>query len=168
MEINEAQEKFIQSWGTLGQQWGINRTMAQVQALLLISPEPLSAEEIMAKLNISRGNANMNIRALIDWGIVYKEHKPGERKEFFRSEKDIWEVAKQVMMQRRKRELEPVIKVLGEVKEVEGDKNNAEVKEFELMIDRIERFASKSNKSLDYMMKADEHWFFGTFMKLFK
>ena len=168
MEIKEAQDKFIQAWGTLGQQWGINRTMAQVQALLLVSPEPLSAEDIMEKLNISRGNANMNVRALIDWGVVYKEHKPGERKEFFRAEKDIWEVAKQVMLQRRKRELEPVVKLLGEVKNVGGDKNDVEVKEFELMMDRLDKFSTKADKSLEFMMKADEHWFFGTFMKVFK
>ena len=168
MEIKEAQERFIQAWGTLGQQWGINRTMAQVQALLLVSPEPLSAEDIMEKLSISRGNANMNVRALIDWGVVFKEHRPGERKEYFRAEKDIWEVAKQVMLQRRKRELEPVIKLLSEIREVEGDKNEAEIKEFELMMDRIDRFSNRADKSLESMMKADEHWFLGTFMKAFK
>ncbi|MBL4705975.1 MAG: transcriptional regulator [Flavobacteriales bacterium] len=168
MEIKEAQERFIQAWGTLGQQWGINRTMAQVQALLLVSPEPLSAEDIMEKLSISRGNANMNVRALIDWGVVFKEHRPGERKEYFRAEKDIWEVAKQVMLQRRKRELEPVIKLLSEIREVEGDKNEAEIKEFELMMDRIDRFSNRADKSLEFMMKADEHWFLGTFMKAFK
>jgi DNA-binding transcriptional regulator GbsR (MarR family) len=168
MEIKEAQEKFIQTWGTLGQQWGINRTMAQVQALLLIAPEPLCAEDIMSKLNISRGNANMNVRALIDWGVVFKEHKPGERKEFFRAEKDIWEVAKQVMLQRRKRELAPVIKLISDVKQVDGDKNDGELKEFELMMDRLDKFSEKADKSLSFMMRADEHWFVGTFMKAFK
>ena len=66
MELDQGKEKFIQSWGTLGSNWGINRTMAQVHALLLICPEALTAEEIMEQLKISRGNANMNIRALID------------------------------------------------------------------------------------------------------
>ena len=168
MNITEAQDKFIQAWGTLGQQWGINRTMAQIQALLLLAPEPLSADEIMSKLNISRGNANMNVRALIDWGVAYKEHKPGERKEYFRAEKDIWEVAKRVMLQRRKRELEPVVKLLGEVKEINGDKNDMEIKEFELMVDRLNKFTTKVDKSMEFMMRADEHWFLSTFMKTFK
>ncbi len=168
MNITEAQDKFIQAWGTLGQQWGINRTMAQIQALLLLAPEPLSAEEIMRELNISRGNTNMNVRALIDWGVAYKEHKPGERKEYFRAEKDIWEVAKRVMLQRRKRELEPVVKLLGEVKEINGDKNDIEIKEFELMVDRLNKFTTKVDKSMEFMMRADEHWFLSTFMKTFK
>jgi DNA-binding transcriptional regulator GbsR (MarR family) len=168
MNITEAQDKFIQAWGTLGQQWGINRTMAQIQALLLLAPEPLSADEIMSKLNISRGNANMNVRALIDWGVAYKEHKPGERKEYFRAEKDIWEVAKRVMLQRRKRELEPVVKLLGEVKEINGDKNDIEIKEFELMVDRLNKFTTKVDKSMEFMMRADEHWFLSTFMKTFR
>ncbi len=168
MNITEAQDKFIQAWGTLGQQWGINRTMAQIQALLLLAPEPLSADEIMSKLNISRGNANMNVRALIDWGVAYKEHKPGERKEYFRAEKDIWEVAKRVMLQRRKRELEPVVKLLGEVKESNVDKNDIEIKEFELMVDRLNKFTTKVDKSMEFMMRADEHWFLSTFMKTFR
>ena len=66
MDLQEGKEKFIQSWGALGSSWGVNRTMAQIHALLLISPEPMSAEEIMEELKISRGNANMNIRALIE------------------------------------------------------------------------------------------------------
>ena len=83
MEFKESKEKFIQSWGVLGSSWGINRTMAQIHALLLISPEILSTEEIMDELQISRGNANMNIRGLMDWGIVTKHFKTGERKDFF-------------------------------------------------------------------------------------
>ena len=168
MNITEAQEKFIQAWGTLGQQWGVNRTMAQIQALLLVAPEPLHAEEIMERLSISRGNANMNVRALIDWGIAYKEHKSGERKEYFRAEKDKWEVAKRVTLERRKRELEPIVKLLDEVKQITGDKNDAEIKEFELMVDRLDKFANKVDKSLEYVIRADEHWFLSTFMKAFK
>ena len=112
MKYQEAKEKFIQTWGTLGSNWGINRTMAQVHALLLISPNAMSADEIMAELQISRGNANINIRSLIDWGLVKKELKAGERKEFFRAEKDMWKTALQIMRERRKRELAPLKEVL--------------------------------------------------------
>src|SRR3954471_20846731 len=97
MELKEAKDKFLNAWGTLGSNWGINRTMAQIHALLLISPNSLSAEEIMEDLKISRGNANMNLRDLIDWGLIYKEIKAGERKEFFHAEKDIWKAAKQII-----------------------------------------------------------------------
>ena len=115
MELQQGKEKFIQSWGTLGTNWGINRTMAQVHALLLISPRALTAEEIMEQLKISRGNANMNIRALIDWNLVHKELKPGERKEYFSAEKDMWEVVRQIIIHRKKKELEPMLKLAFEV-----------------------------------------------------
>lgn len=87
MELKEASDKFIQNWAQLGTNWGINKTMAQIHALLLISKNSLSAEEIMEKLLISRGNTNMNVRALIDWGLVYREYKIGERMEFFRADR---------------------------------------------------------------------------------
>src|SRR6185295_6647027 len=102
MKLPEAKDKFIHAWGKLGSSWGINRTMAQVHALLLISPEPLSAEDIMKELAISRGNANMNLRELINWGLVEKEHVKGERREFFSAEKDIWKVAMQIAKERKK------------------------------------------------------------------
>jgi len=91
MKFDEAKDKFISTWGSLGSLWGINKAMAQIHALLLISPNPLSVDEIMSELKISRGNTSMNLRQLIDWGIVYKENKPGDRKEYFKSEKDVQE-----------------------------------------------------------------------------
>lgn len=168
MELVEAKEKFIQAWGTLGSNWGINRTMAQVHALLLVSPGSLSAEEIMEELNISRGNANMNLRALIDWGLVQKELKPGERREFFSAEKDIWKVFKQVVKERRKRELEPIFKVLEEVKHIDGPKNDRNIKTFTESIEGIQKFAGKADKALDTIVKADENWFLSSLMKLMK
>jgi DNA-binding transcriptional regulator GbsR (MarR family) len=168
MKLTEGKEKFIQAWGTLGSSWGINRTMAQVHALLLIAPDSLSAEDIMDELNISRGNANMNIRALMDWGLVSKELKPGERKEFFTAEKDIWKVATQVVKERRKRELEPVLKVLKELQNIEGDKKDKRIKAFNDSIGQINDVVSKADKTLDMFIKADENWFVSSFMKLMK
>jgi DNA-binding transcriptional regulator GbsR (MarR family) len=168
MQLSEGKEKFLQAWGTLGSNWGINRTMAQVHALLLLSPDPLSAEEIMEELNISRGNANMNIRALIDWGLVSKELRPGERREYFHAEKDIWKVARQVIRERRKRELEPVMRILEELSSIEGDKNDKEVKAFNETITGIRNVVGKADKTLDLFTKADENWFVSQFMKLMK
>ncbi len=168
MELSEAREKFIQAWGTLGSNWGINRTMAQVHALLLVSPEPLSAEDIMEALAISRGNANMNIRTLIDWGLVYKELKSGERREFFSAEKDMWKVFKQIAKERRKRELEPIFKVLHNVSQVKGNPEDPNFQAFSRSIQGIQKFASNADNTLEKIIKADENWFFNTFLKFFK
>lgn len=166
MQFAEAKDKFVQSWGSLGSSWGINRTMAQIHSLLLITPEPLSAEQVMEELQISRGNANMNLRALIDWGLVRKEHKPGERKEFFVAEKDIWEVARRVMLERKKREIEPVIRVLEEVSAVEGAKGDEEVREFREMVTRIKDFVQQLDKISDKLSRSDRNWFLKSVMKL--
>jgi DNA-binding transcriptional regulator GbsR (MarR family) len=168
MKLGEGKEKFIEAWGTLGSNWGISRTMAQVHALLLISPDALSADTIMEELKISRGNANLNIRALIDWGLVQKTLKPGERREFFQAEKDIYKVFRQVVKERRKRELEPVFKVLEEVKGIEGDKKDPAVKAFRESIEGITSFASRTDRVLESLSKADESWFLGALMKLLK
>src|ERR1700754_3478947 len=130
MNFEEARERYIQAWGALGSQWGVNRTMAQIHALLMVAPHPLSADDIMTDLNISRGNANMNLRALIDWGLVRREFKSGERKEFFSAEKDIWLVARQVLIERKKRELEPILKALDDLGAVEADKSDPRIKSF--------------------------------------
>jgi DNA-binding transcriptional regulator GbsR (MarR family) len=168
MKLTESKEKFINAWGTLGSSWGINRTMAQVHALLLISPDALSAEEIMEELNISRGNANMNVRTLIDWGLVQKELRSGERKEYFVAEKDMYTVFKQIAKERRKRELEPIFKVLEEVKKVDGDKRDRNIKAFVDTMEEIERFTHKADRTLETLIKADENWLIGSFMKLMK
>jgi DNA-binding transcriptional regulator GbsR (MarR family) len=168
MRLAEAKSQFTHAWGTLGSKWGINRTMAQLHALLFVSPEPMSAEEIMEELNLSRGNVNMNIRELIDWGLVEKMHKPGDRKEYFRAEKDIWKVTKQVAKERKRRELEPIIKVLEQVSNVEGDRKDKNVKAFIDGINGIKRMANNADKTLDTMIKAEENWFFGGILKIFK
>ena len=164
MEYQEAKHKFIQAWGTLGSNWGINKAMAQIHALLLISPEPLSAEEIMDELQMSRGNVNMNVRALMDWGIVEKENKAGERKDFFRADKDVWELAKQVSRERRRREIEPIIKVLQQVQEVEGA--GKEVEEFKAMTGELKDFSMKVDGVLDKFVKSNQNWFLNLLMKL--
>jgi DNA-binding transcriptional regulator GbsR (MarR family) len=117
MELKEAKDKFIHTWGTLATQWGINRTMAQIHALLLLSAKSMNADEIMADLQISRGNVNMNLRDLMDWGLIYKQLLPGERKEYFIAEKDIWKVAKQIAKERRRREIGPLIEAMEDIKD---------------------------------------------------
>jgi DNA-binding transcriptional regulator GbsR (MarR family) len=168
MELAEAKEKFIEAWGKLGSEWGINRTMAPVHALLLVSPEALTTEEIMAELSISRGNANMTVRDLIDWGLVEKLHKTGERKEYFYAEKDTWVIARQVARERKKRELDPVLKILSQLTEVKGDSKDPAYKAFKSSVTDINKLANNVNKTLETMLKADENWFFGSIFKILK
>ena len=168
MELNEAKQKFIEAWGKLGSEWGINRTMAQIHALLLISPGPLTTEEIMETLSISRGNANMTLRDLIGWGLIEKQHRAGERKEYFYADKDTWNIARQVAKERKKRELDPVLKVLDEISKVEGDPNDPEFATFYKSVTDINKLAKNVDKTLDTMLKAEESWFWGSIFKMFR
>lgn len=168
MELTEAKQKFIEAWGKLGSEWGINRTMAQVHALLLVSPDALTTEEIMEQLSISRGNANMTLRDLISWGLIEKQHKPGERKEYFFAEKDTWLIARQVAKERRKRELDPIIKILDELSKVQGNAKDPAYKTFNKSVNDINKLAKNVDRTLETMLKADESWFWGSILKIFK
>lgn len=168
MKLIEAKAEFINQWGILGSQWGINRTMAQVHALLLVASKPLSTDDIMEELNISRGNANMNVRELIDWQLVQKNLIAGDRKEYFTAEKDIWKVATRIIQQRKQRELDPMVAVLSKLTDIEGDKKNADIKAFTETVGNIQKFAGHAEKTLETMIKAEENWFFSNFMKLIK
>lgn len=168
MKFDEAKQKFIQGWGSLGSNWGINRTMAQVHALLLISPVSLTTEEIMEELQISRGNANMNLRELITWGLIRKDLKPGNRKEFFYAEKDMWKAAMQIIKERRKREMEPLMQVLGELKSLDKEEKGEGVREFRKTIDNIEDVIAKADSALDKLSRAQDNWLLGGMMKLLK
>ena len=165
MEFAAAKDKFIQTWGTLATQWGINRTMAQIHALLMISTEALDTDTIMAELQISRGNANMNLRDLMDWGLAFKQLKIGERREFFYAEKDIWKVARQVVKERRRREIAPVLDVLDELKSIQTD--SPEAAEFTRVIGNISRVASFADATANAALKAEETWLITNFLKMF-
>ena len=167
MQLEAAKKAFIQTWARLGTEWGINRTMAQVHALMLVSEKPLSTENVMEELSISRGNANMNIRELLAWNLLYKELIPGDRKEFFRAEKDVWEIGKRIARERKKREIEPLIRDLSLLQQI--DEKDTEVgKALLKTIQDIQGFATKIDKSVETMIKADENWFFGAILKLLK
>lgn len=166
MTLEEAKSRFIQSWGTLATQWGINRTMAQIHALLMVSAEPIDTDTVMEALQISRGNANMNLRELMDWGLIYKHLKTGERKEFFYAEKDVWKIARQVARERRRREITPVIEVLEELKAVET--NSPEAREFQKVITDISRVVGFADNTLNAVIKAEENWLMSQFLKVFR
>ena len=167
MKLEDAKLKYIHTWGSLATNWGINKTMAQVHALLLVSTKPLSADEIMETLKISRGNVNMNVRALIDWGIVSKEFVVGERKEFFVADKDIWELFKQITKERKKREIEPVLKVLDELQEDVKD-TSEEAEAVKKVMNDLSSVTKTVNGILENAIKADEHWLLSNFTKMIK
>ena len=163
MDIEQAKDKFIETWGTVGGEWGINRTMAQIHALLLISPEPASAEDIMESLGVSRGNVNMNVRELISWGIVSKVIVKGERKEYFDADRDIHKVAMKIMNERRKRELLPLLETLEGLSKIKV--KGAEGKSFTKTVNDINTFGQNVHKLLERLTKANENWFTGPFIK---
>ena len=111
-QLRTAQDLFIRRWGEMGQTWGINRTMAEIHALLYINGVPLCTDDVMDRLHISRGNASMSLRALCDWGIIRRLHKRGERREYFESLSDVWEMFSIIAAERKRREMDPVLETI--------------------------------------------------------
>lgn len=167
MDFKEAKNKFVQTWGALGSQWGINKTMAQIHALLMVSSEAISMEEIMEELQISRGNSSMNIRALMYWGIVYKEYKAGERREFFTAEKDLDELAIKISRERSKREIKPALKVLKEVSSISANATSEE-KHFVDQTKKLYDFVLKADNVLDKITEYKDNWLAQILMKFMK
>jgi len=110
--LRTAQDLFIRRWGEMGQTWGINRTMAEIHALLYIVAQPLCTDDVMARLHISRGNASMSLRALCDWGIIQRLHRHGERREYFQSLTDVWDMFRLIAAERKRREMDPVLETI--------------------------------------------------------
>jgi len=167
MDYKEAKNKFISTWGALGTLWGINKAMAQIHALLFISPEPLSMEDIMEDLGISRGNTSMNLRHLMEWGIVHKVNVPGERKEFFASEKDVTELSRQIAKERSRRELQPTIKVLREVSSIKDD-GSEKTKELIKQTKAMHDLADTADTMLNRIVNQEQNWITKTLVKFLK
>ena len=116
--LPEARQRFIDVWGQMAGAWGISRTMAEVHALLFITGESLCTDDVMERLEISRGNASMSLRALLDWGIVERAHRRGDRKEYFRAEQDVWSLFRAIVRERLKREADPLLAALYEIRDL--------------------------------------------------
>src|SRR2546422_2160407 len=113
-KLSPVQQKFILHWGEMGARWGINRTVAQIHALLFLSPRPLHAEEIAETLGVARSNVSTSLRELQNWGIVRVAHVMGDRRDHFESMKDVWEMFRVIVDERKKREADPVLAMLRE------------------------------------------------------
>jgi DNA-binding transcriptional regulator GbsR (MarR family) len=122
--LNPVQQKFILHWGEMGTRWGINRTVAQIHALLYISPKPLNAEEIVGTLDVARSNVSNSLRELQSWGIVKLVHVMGDKRDHFESMKDVWDMFRMVLDERKRREIDPTLAILREcIAEAEKSKS---------------------------------------------
>src|SRR3954463_10971420 len=153
-ELQAARDEFVTQWGAIGSAWGINRTMAQIHALLITVPNPLTTDQIMEELKISRGNAHGNLRELVSWGLVRSVVRKGERKEYFEAEKDVWKMFCIVMRERRRRELRPAMAVLEQCAErtkglrgTEAAMFNQQIKALRDFLDLTDNIITKISRS---------------------
>jgi len=152
-QLRTAQDLFIRRWGEMGQTWGINRTMAEIHALLYICGMPLCTDDVMERLNISRGNASMSLRALCDWGIIRRLHKRGERREYFESLTDVWDMFSIIAAERKRREMDPVLETIKQCQQMLSQavlgKNAAQQQSVQITRQRLagmEEFMEVTNK----------------------
>jgi DNA-binding transcriptional regulator GbsR (MarR family) len=125
MTLTKAAREFILHWGEMGSRWGVNRTVAQVHALLYLSPDPLTAEDIAETLSVARSNVSTSLRELQNWELVQAAHQMGDRRDFFSTSHDVWQMFLVVVQQRVEREIEPTIAALGRLAaEARGEKNS--------------------------------------------
>ena len=167
LTLADAKAQFIHLWGVSGTNWGVSKTLAQVHALLLISSQALSTEDIMEQLTISRGNASQTVRELLDWGLLYKELRPGERREFFVAEKDMLQVTRCIIAARKRRELDQMKRSLDQLAALPGAAADADYQAFHAVLADIQQLADVSDKLLSKLMKAERSWFWDKFLKLF-
>ena len=149
VSLEEARDEFVTQWGIMGAQWGINRTMAQIHALLMTAPDLMSTDEVMETLEISRGNAHTNLKDLVSWGLIRIVTKKGERKEFFEAEKDVWEIFRRVARERKRREIEPALETLRNCKAASEGMKSPEGRAFHEQMDQLEDFVSFASRMGD-------------------
>lgn len=155
-DLADVQNKFIGHWGTLGSAWGVNKTMTQIHALLMVSEDPITTDEVMERLSISRGNAHSNLKELVGWGIVKQVIVPGERKDYYTAEKEPWKLLCTVARERKRREIEPAIDALDEcLAEVSGMKTK-EAKQFKQQLTELQEFLQLADRVFSRLGKAEK------------
>jgi DNA-binding transcriptional regulator GbsR (MarR family) len=166
--LQRSREAFISHWGEMGSSWGVPRSMAEIHALLFIEGRPMNADEIMDRLQISRGNVSTTLRQLADWGIVTRVRQRGDRKEYFEAEQDVWNLLSLIVRARKRRELEPLLAALEEARSLATDPNGQDdakavkthVARLDAMndalkrLDRLsDRFIGRGGKGLDVAVR---------------
>jgi DNA-binding transcriptional regulator GbsR (MarR family) len=152
-QLRTSQDLFIRRWGEMGQTWGINRTMGEIHAFLYITGQPQCTDDVMERLNISRGNASMSLRALCDWGIIHRLHKRGERREYFESLTDVWEMFSIIAAERKRREMDPVLETIKQCQRMldestlgKADARSEAVQLTRQRLEHMEEFMAVTNK----------------------
>ena len=154
--LEDVQNKFIGHWGTLGSAWGVNKTMTQIHALLMVSDEAVTTDDIMERLSISRGNAHSNVKELVNWGIVKQVIIPGERKDYYTAEKEPWKLLCTVARERKRREIEPAIEALDEcLSDISGMKSK-EAKVFKQQLTELQEFLEMADRVFSRLGKAEK------------
>lgn len=115
MKLSPLTQAFVLHFGEMGSRWGINRTVGQIYALLYLSSEPLCADDIVERLGVSRSNVSMGLRELQAWSLVLLKHLPGDRRDFFTTPDDVWQILRTLAEERKKREVDPTLSVLREI-----------------------------------------------------
>jgi DNA-binding transcriptional regulator GbsR (MarR family) len=166
--LADARLEFVTQWGVLGSAWGINRTMAMLHALLLTSPVPLSTDDTMEALKVSRGNANTNLRELVSWGLLRKVVHPGERRDYFEAEKDVWKIFCTVVRERKRREVDPALAVLRACAEQTAGLEGSEAREFHGVMKAIGEFVELAARIMDRVASSERSKILPAVLKLFK
>ncbi len=148
-QLNQAKDEFVAQWGALGTQWGINRTMAQIHALLMTAPSPMCTDEVMESLTVSRGNAHTNLKELVNWGLVRMVVIKGDRRDFYEAEKDAWQIFTIIARERKRREIEPALALLNKCAEGTKQLKGAEAKAFHNQMKQLEEFVGFASKMSD-------------------
>lgn len=156
--LSELEERFVLHWGEMASAWGINRTMGQIHGLLYISPEPLSMDEIMQRLKISRGNASMSLRSLEEWGVVQRVHYTGDRREYFKSLTDVWELFQTLVRERKRREFDPTMRSLRQfLGEAEGHHGDAALALYRERLGNLLSVLELIQRTCDRLLPRDPH-----------
>jgi DNA-binding transcriptional regulator GbsR (MarR family) len=144
----------------MGSYWGISRTMAEIHALLYVSTEPVCTDDVMELLQVSRGNASMNLRSLLDWGLIERVHRRGDRKEYFTALTDVWQMFETIARQRRRREVEPIMETIDRCREMarkQADKTRGEApvqtKVYLQRLDDMDQFLRAVGAMADLLLK---------------
>lgn len=156
-------ERFIERWGELAVGWGVNKTMGQIQALLLIETQPICCQAMREELDLSAGSVNKATRTLIDWGLIHKVPVDGERKDYYVAEKDVFQMFKAVIENRMKKELDPMIALLEDMDDVEAQCDNS--KEFLTMMQKMLHFSYATKESLNKLSTTQPKWLFNSYGK---
>jgi len=162
MELSILEQRFVLHWGEMGSRWGVSRSVAQIHALLFLAERPLAAEEIAAALDVARSNVSMSLKELLGWRLIRTVHQPGDRRDFYSTSQDVWEIFRIIVTERRHRELDPTLTVLREcmleraanARDREAQKKIAEVLQFvESLASWSEQMLRLSPKTLAQVMR---------------